>query len=271
MYYQKFFPCAELAPFVECYYIWENEKADRSFSVESPPTAYTAIVFNYADDYYVSTIKVHKQKVPKQFIVGQLTHSYTLHLPGKIGVAAIVFKPSGIASIFSTGMFAFTEERADLKVLLEKEIIESTAGEIRSAKDAREKANCLEKFLMHYYATNKPVPDLIDRAANIIVEDHGQVNINDLCNELFISRRQFERRFLQKVGLSPKYYARLRRISYLCAEMAGKENVNWQDLYYDLDYYDQSHFIKDFTSFTGRSPSDYFKGNTELIHHLKDV
>jgi AraC-like DNA-binding protein len=269
MFYQKFLPCEQLAPFVECYYIWENETADRSFSVESPPNAYTAIVFNYADDYYVSTIKVHKQKVPKQFLVGQLTYSYTLHLPGKIGIAAIVFKPAGIASIFARSMFAFTEERTDLSVVLEKAIIENTAGEISSTGDAKEKADFLEKFVLHFYNVRKPAPDLVDEAANLIVANHGKVNINELCNEIFISRRQFERRFLQKVGLSPKYYARLRRIGYICSVMAGKEDVNWQDLYYDLDYYDQSHFIKDFKIFTGRSPSDYVKGNTELIHHLK--
>ncbi|MDQ4139062.1 MAG: helix-turn-helix domain-containing protein [Bacteroidota bacterium] len=51
--------------------------------------------------------------------------------------------------------------------------------------------------------------------------------------------------------------------------MAGKKNVNWQDLYFDYDYYDQSHFIKDFTEFTGRSPSEYLIGNAELIHYLK--
>src|SRR5215211_1667581 len=112
MFYQKYSPCAGLSMYVECYYIWEHEDGGgETLVVESPPSAYTAIVFNYGDDYFASSSKTGKQQVPKQFIVGQLTHSYSLHLPGRVGVAAIVFKPTGIASIFSISLFAFTEER----------------------------------------------------------------------------------------------------------------------------------------------------------------
>ena len=113
------------------------------------------------------------------------------------------------------------------------------------------------------------MPDVIDRAANQIVEKNGLVNINDLCEELFITRRNFERKFLKKVGLSPKYYARLRRIGNVCLQIASKKNIKWQDLYYEGDFCDQSHFIKDFTEFTGRSPTEYLATNQELIHHLK--
>ncbi|PSR52368.1 AraC family transcriptional regulator [Adhaeribacter arboris] len=270
MLYQKFSPCPALFPYVECYYVWENYEAENeNFQVESPPSAFTAMVFNYADDYFVAYKQNPLQLMPRQFMVGQLTRSYTLHLPGKIGMAVIVFKPTGIASIFGISMHTLTEERTDLKALLLSSVIESTFRAIQRVADACVKAKYLEQFVLHFYELNCPEPDIIDLAANQIVEKYGQVNINDLCSEYAISRRQFERKFLQKVGLSPKYYARLRRLGRICALIAGKKEVNWQDLYFDSDYYDQSHFIKDFTEFTGRSPSEYLNDNAELIHYLK--
>ncbi len=270
MYYQKFAPRQELTTYIECYYVWENDKEDTfPLKVESPPPAFTSIVFNYGDDYFVSSSFNEDQNVPRQFIVGQQTKSYTLKLTGKIGMAGIVFKPTGIAALLKVPMFVLTGERVDLSIFVPSEKVEATAGEIVNSASAQQKALLLENFIYTFYAKNKPVPDVIDRAANLIVEKHGLININELCKELFISRRSFERKFLLKVGLSAKYYARLRRIGYICMQIAGKKEVNWQELYYRGDFCDQSHFIKDFTEFTGRSPGDYLATNKELIHYLK--
>lgn len=269
MYYQKFKPRQELISYIECYYIWESNNEDVPLKVESPPPAFTSIVFNYGDDYLVSSVKTKEQKVPRQFMVGQHTRSYTLHLPGKIAMAGIVFKPTGIAALLQVPMFVLTEERIDLSVFVPQPIVEATDRKIVNAANAQQRVLLLEDFIYSFYLKDKPVPDVIDRAANLIVEKHGLVNINELCKELFVSRRTFERKFLQKVGLSAKYYSRLRRIGYICLQIAGKKDINWQELYYSGDFCDQSHFIKDFTEFTGRSPTEYLATNKELIHHLK--
>ena len=80
-------------------------------------------------------------------------------------------------------------------------------------------------------------------------------------SELYVCRRQFERQFLLKVGMSPKYYARVRRIGYLCSILASKKWAvdDWHDLIYKMGYFDQSHFIKEFTGFTGKSPRFYLR------------
>ncbi|MEO6000396.1 MAG: AraC family transcriptional regulator [Chitinophagaceae bacterium] len=270
MFYKKFEPQSALASYIVCYYIWESEKVlDKPLEIESPPPAFSSIVFNYGDDYFVSSSGSRKQQVPEQFVIGQQTRSYTLHLTGKVAMAGIVFKPTGIASIFKIPMHTITQERIDLRVFIDYSDVKIVADGIASSQTAEGKVKALEEFIMKFFLLRKPVPDAVDHAANIIVENWGKVNIDDLCKQVFISRRQFERKFLQKVGLSPKYYARLRRIGYICMKIAGKEEVNWQDLYNECEYYDQSHFIKDFTEFTGRPPIVYLNTNKELIHHLK--
>lgn len=270
MQYQKFKPHPDLSFYVECYYVWESDNIPvEPLQVESPPPAFTSIVFNYGDDYFVSSSGTVQQRTPKQFIIGQQSHSYTLHLPGKIGIAAIVFKPTGIASIFRIPMYAVAKERIDLQVFIARGEIDTIMSQLTCCSSARHKADLLEAFVFRYFLISQPVADLVDQGANIIVEKHGMINVDELCSQLFISRRQFERKFLQKVGISPKYYARLRRIGHICSLLAGREKVNWQNIYFDFDYCDQSHFIKDFTEFTGRSPSEYLQNNKELIHLLK--
>jgi len=84
----------------------------------------------------------------------------------------------------------------------------------------------------------------------------------------FMSRRNFERKFLTEVGVSPKAYAKIRRFGYTCSLMAGKKTVSLMEVLHKGGYYDQSHFIKDFKYFSGRTPRNYIKTNTELVNHL---
>ncbi len=185
-------------------------------------------------------------------------------------MVGIVFRPAGLNTLFGLPMYEFSDERTNLRDVLGRQMDE-WCDKIEEATSHTERIALLEQFLNLQFLRKNVESDRTDYAANLIVDHRGMVNINDLMNELFVSRRQFERKFLQKVGISPKYYARIRRVGYLCNELAQKrwQVTDWQDLIYRFGYYDQSHFIKDFTEFTGKSPSLYVKNNVELTNYLK--
>lgn len=238
--------------------------------VESPPAGFASIVFNYGAPYRVTSQKLKGGLAPKNFLTGQATKSYELQLSGKIGMAGIVFRPAGLSSLFGLPMYEFSDERTNLRDVLGKQIDEYS-DKIADAVSNTERLAFLEQFLNVQFLRKNIVADRMDYVANRIVEQRGVLNISDLMQELFVCRRQFERKFLQKVGVSPKYYARIRRVGYLCNELAQKrwQIDDWQDLIYRFGYYDQSHFIKEFTEFTGKSPSLYVKNNVELTNYLK--
>lgn len=271
MFYRKFIPSTYLQPFVECFFIWENSQSlVVPMLVESPPTGFASIVFNYGAPYRVTSQKLNGGLAPKNFLTGQATKSYQLQLSGKIGMVGIVFRPAGLNALFGLPMYEFSDERTNLRDVLGRQIDE-WCDKIEEANSHNERIALLEQFLNLQFLRENVKSDCTDYAANLIVDQRGMVNINDLMNELFVSRRQFERKFLQKVGVSPKYYARIRRVGYLCNELAQKrwQIDDWQDLIYRFGYYDQSHFIKEFTEFTGKSPSLYVKNNVELTNYLK--
>jgi methylphosphotriester-DNA--protein-cysteine methyltransferase len=110
---------------------------------------------------------------------------------------------------------------------------------------------------------------VIDQVANLIIEKNGLIDVAEIMQEVYMSRRNFERRFFKKVGLSPKYYARLRRISYILNLIAGKKKADWPSLFSECEFYDHSHFIKDFTEFTGRTPQQYLEYNIELANFIE--
>ena len=99
MYYRKYKPSPLLDPFVECYFLWDSEgPMEEELVVESPPSGYCSIVFNYGDDYALQNKKYERLAVPRQFVAGQATYSYRLSLHGNIGIAGIVFKPAALAT-----------------------------------------------------------------------------------------------------------------------------------------------------------------------------
>jgi len=274
MIYQKFSPCEILSPFVECYFIWESSgEVIKDLVVESPPNGFCSIVFNCGDDYSIQNKKYEKLVVPRQFISGQSIYRYKLFLNGRISIAGIVFKPAALATLFDLPTYEYTEERIPLSSVFKSTLVNSFFEKIQSIVEANEKVKLLQEFVLIFYNQNKPKPDYIDYAANLIVEKNGMVHISDLLKEVFMSRRNFERRFFRKVGLSPKYYARIRRIGYLLLlfhrhinEPDGKKKVDWTYLFSQCEFYDQSHFIKDFIEFTGRTPEQYIKENAELAN-----
>jgi methylphosphotriester-DNA--protein-cysteine methyltransferase len=267
MVYQKFGPAENLTPFVECYFGWEsNEPLEKELVVESPPNGYCSIAINYGDPYFLQNKKYEKLVVPPQFVAGLSIYTYKLTLRGNIGIAGIVFKPSALSTLFGLNAFELTEERIDLFSILPQDYVQKYVAQIRQAAKLNERVKLLEELLLQHIRLNKPEPDYIDTAANLIVEKNGMLHVYDLLKDSCMSRRTFERKFLQKVGLSPKYYARIRRIGYLCNLVAGKKKVNWPEVFYEAEFYDQAHFIKDFEEFTGRTPQQYLRENSELAN-----
>jgi len=267
MIYKKYSPCKELVPLVECYFIWDSlDEQVNDLMVESPPNGFCSIVFNCGDNYYLQNKKYEHLNVPKQFVAGQSIYSYKLFLNGKISIAGIVLKPAALATLFNLNTYEYTEERIDLLSVLKERFVDEFVQKISNASEILERVKLLEAFALQYYDLNKPQPDYIDEAANLIVEKHGLLNVKDIMENIYMSRRNFERRFFKKVGLSPKYYARIRRIGYLLSFIAGQHKANWTDIFNQCEFYDQSHFIKDFIEFTGRTPQQYLEDNKELVH-----
>lgn len=267
MFYKKFNVNEVYSNFIECVYIWEG-KVKEDYTLESPPSAYTSIVFNYKDPYFVSNLKYQKHIVPSSFIAGQATRNYKLHISGNIGMIGIVFKPTGIYNYLSLNMKDLNDERIDFTIY-EPELNASVLDGLMNSNTVENKLDVALEFIDSLQQKGGKATDAITMAGNKIIENMGVVDLALLINESFMSRRSFERKFLTEVGVSPKLYAKIRRYGYVCAMIAGKREVNFTDILFNAGYYDQSHFIKDFKYFAGRAPQLYSKTNNELAHLLK--
>jgi AraC-like DNA-binding protein len=267
MRYQKFHPNFELLPFVECYFIWEGD-ASMSLKVQSPPNGFCSMVFNYGDPYVASQNNDPPMEVPKAFLSGQFTANYTLELNGRIGVAGVVLKPCTVHNIFGSRMSELVNSRAPLSFFPGLPVaILWTAVHNESSDEG--KVKILEEVMMSYLPIAKSNISIIDDAVEYIDTSKGCISVEAVAEKLNISRRYLEKKFLEKVGVSPKFYARIKRFGSLSNRIAHQEKIDWQQIVLEYNFHDQSHLVKEFLEFNQMNPSQYHSLHREMTRFVK--
>ena len=94
----------------------------------------------------------------------------------------------------------------------------------------------------------------------IISKSKGSKSIKEVIKECKTSERTLERLYHQHIVLTPKVYAKIYRFNQVVHHMRFKKHFS-TDIIYDLGYFDQAHFIKEFKLFTGLSPRAFLKNH----------
>ena len=101
----------------------------------------------------------------------------------------------------------------------------------------------------------------INHAINTISQTRGKITIENLASETCLSRKQFERKFSELIGITPKQYLKTIRLQYSLYLKSRNDKLNITDIAYEVGYYDQAHFINEFKMQTGFTPKQYFDNN----------
>ena len=124
----------------------------------------------------------------------------------------------------------------------------------------------LSQFLEKRLANDHREEPLVFASIGHIIHRRGLVNVRELARENFLSDRQFERKFKEFSGFSPKLFARISRFQATLKEYGSGKSLT--AIAYDCGYYDQSHFINDFKEFSGYNPKVFFNGLAEGSEYL---
>ncbi len=87
----------------------------------------------------------------------------------------------------------------------------------------------------------------ISESIKLIKKTSGNIKIEILAEAVGISRRMLEKKFIKNLGKTPKRFAQIERLN---AFIKNKDSL------YVMNYYDQSHMIKEFKMLTGMLPSE---------------
>lgn len=94
-------------------------------------------------------------------------------------------------------------------------------------------------------------------AIDIILKNFGVIDVEtDL--DTGISSRQLRRLFEFYIGDTAKTFSKVVRFQNILKAKPSTQSLRQNKLFFDMGYYDQSHFIKEFKNFYGVTPSKAF-------------
>jgi AraC-like DNA-binding protein len=151
----------------------------------------------------------------------------------------------------------------DLSQFLPKELVERLFEQVIGETTIEEIAKQLDANLSeHYNLWSEPLES--DSIVNKIYKANGLLNLADLLKEYSHSQRTLERLFKKEVGVSPQRFLRLVRFNFIIREIETQQQAI-PDLIEKYNYYDRSHFEKDFQKFLGQSLKGYQNAFNPLL------
>jgi transcriptional regulator GlxA family with amidase domain len=123
---------------------------------------------------------------------------------------------------------------------------------LRELPSLVEQLSTLERILLRGVGGSHG-DNLISVAVEEFERTHGLVGVSKVADMLGLSSRQFERRFRNSVGISPKLFSRMQRFQRVLQMVEGPE-ATWADTALSCGYHDQAHLIRDFREFAGSTP-----------------
>ena len=172
------------------------------------------------------------------------------------------FKPGGLFKIFHIPASTFLNRSVDALEFLGKQLLDFSQrlGETHLSN----KIELMDAFLIRQMQNQNKKSRNIDEAIRLIDLNKGNIGLRQLEQFTFTTKRTLERHFLEQVGLFPKTFSRLVRFNALVKFVETQININWSLLAEAFGYYDQSHFIHEFKTFTGHLPQSYFNHKTNF-------
>ncbi|HSY61459.1 MAG TPA: helix-turn-helix domain-containing protein [Cytophaga sp.] len=250
-----YIPTDPLKPFIKSFAVSENEY-EQTYKVIPD----TSIVLGFQYKGKLSHITDTDATLLSKSGVSGLNDQYKIFKNSPdIGTVLVFFTETGAAYFFRQPLHELFKESISLdNFMLQSELL-ILEEQLSEAHTDAERIFVIEKFLL---ARIRPIePDkMVLAALALIHKSKGTIRIKELADQLNSSQSPLEKRFRQVVGTSPKKFASIVRLKHAIKMKASSSSLT--ELSYELGFYDQAHFIKEFKSFTGETPENYFSSDS---------
>ncbi len=150
--------------------------------------------------------------------------------------------------------------------MVQPEWAQRLAGLLRSVHTEADALEVVIDELRQRAAVAPPADTLMIDAAAWYRRQEDAVSLQQWSSEVGLSERQFRRRFLDAVGLSPKAFMRVVRMQSFVREHMLQPHVNWGKLSYQAGFADQAHLVNEFRSLSGDRPTSFHRHVQRIDH-----
>ena len=270
MYYHDRVPRPPLDTFVAS--IWLFRDGPRPHALERVlPTGAAQLIVNLKED----RTRVYDPEQPHRYVstagtilAGVQSRYQIIDTSEQEYVAGVAFKPGGTAAFVRTPAYQTRDADTPLELLWGRQRTADLREQLLELGDPDTQLDAIEHSLREMLQ-----PAGVHPAIAFALAAFNRVpltaNIGAVTDVIGMSAKRFIERFKAQVGVSPKRFCRIRRFQHALAQAHRGHEVDWPQVALESGYYDQAHFIHEFRSFSGLTPTGYYASRTPFQNHVK--
>jgi AraC-like DNA-binding protein len=258
-----------LSAFVEAFCYSEGE-ASLQTKERRLPDGRVALVMNLGHE----RLRVSHQEQTDQFqsfhggvLSGAHSQFCVLDTTTLVTTMYVCFKPGGVCPFLPMPATALTNQVVELSLVFGTAALD-LREQLLAARTHDDRVRILERFLLARLDWEQAPHPAVTFALASFQDGHQRRAISDVTAQLGLSPKHFISLFEEAVGLTPKVFCRVLRFQEVLQRIKRGQPVRWADLALDCGYFDQAHFIHDFQTFAGLTPTAYLAQRGEHHNHV---
>jgi AraC-like DNA-binding protein len=252
-----------LVPLVKSFHYHE---ANFPFALERiMPNGQAHLMVNLAEDEFRTYDPVHKGQTVRNsgaVLAGPHARSTVIDTREQCWLAAVEFRCGGAARFFSMPMTEVCNRIEPLDTLWGRDGL-LLRERLLEAPEPRLKFRVFEELLLQFL---KPKYDPAIQYAIAALE--AGMPLSHVAPRLDLLPRTLQRRFSSQVGITPKRFARVRRLQRVLRAVRRSTEPVWHALAADHGYADQAHLVHEFRELADITPCGYKPHSNRRNNHV---
>ncbi|MBC3756985.1 AraC family transcriptional regulator [Hyunsoonleella sp. SJ7] len=244
--YQEVLPEASLQYFVYCF--WQLKTSKKL----DAPFVYRVVSDGCIDIFFNQNV------TSESFVMGFCRKYAEFPIGNEFNYIGIRFLPSVFPLVFNIDAKALSNQDQKLRGIL-PDIARSITEKIHPNQEFTTVVKQLHQIVAPFILNiNFDFDNRFYKALHLIFKTSGNIETENGL-DTGLSPRQLRRLFNYYIGTTPKAFGKVVRFQHFLNMKPSTQSLKSQKLFYDVGFYDQAHFIKDFKTFYGVTPSRALK------------
>jgi AraC-like DNA-binding protein len=196
-------------------------------------------------------------KKPRSVISGQFTSRVDriVSIP-EVLMIIVDFKPGALSRLTGLPFKELANRDIDAEAVLGQQI-RIVNDRLGSSANYEEMINIIESYFIYLAGLQKKEITAVDHILQII-KTNPDCSIDWVAKNSYLSVRQLERKFDDRIGISPKTFLRISRFNRSYWLHLKHPNLLWFDIAMMCGYTDYQHMAKEYKEFAIASPNHFF-------------
>lgn len=226
-----------------------------------PPKPEQGIVFYIKGNVELKNLANLTSQVPDPVsIFSHQTDKKRFHITADFLMFTIFLQPGVLHRLIGIPMEKLNQNYHDATLFFGPEIRIVNDQLAAAATDYASMVLIVEQFLLSQFKklqTSNPIDDI----ANYLFADPTGFSLDAIAKQAYLSPKQFYRKFVLRIGLSPKYYSRITRFNHAYQFKIAHPGISWSAIAQQFSYTDYHHLEKECKEFTSLTPNEWLLEN----------